>query len=360
MSKKEQTKIEMELLKLLFSSNEFQTEEYFQENYLKKYEGKLEKSTIKEYIRVTYENLIDLELLKDGKLNEKYSLVHYIDDINPLIEICFKSIQRYRKFKTLVNEKVKYLDDMDSETDTNLSNSTKEEREFTKEVRKIIEEKEGFDKSKKLVAGIVHELIIKFTTDFDGTESGSYVIGSDFLKLEKVSMRRYYFKKILYKILYENLSEITDEKITTICSSSYTSEDSLKEMKSMICKAFVALGIFIGKRKAINVQISEEKHKKYIEEEKKSNKKIEKNKTKVYKHNWKTPDVWEIVQFDDYEEEWRINAISKIESISEILKSISKTLKVSPEEKDAALKIFNYNTKSKLVKNENKKVIDAN
>lgn len=350
MSKKEQTKIEMELLKLLFSSNEFQKEEDFQTDYLDKYEGKLEKSTIKEYIRVTYENLTDLELLKDGKLNEKYSLVHCIDDINPLIEICFKSIQRYRKFKKLVNDRVKYLDDIDSNYNTNLSASTKDEKEFSKDMRKMIEVKEGFDKSKEVVAGIVHELIIKFTTDFDGTESGSYIIGNDFLKLEKVSMRRYYFKKILYKILYENLSEITDEKITTICSSSYTSEDSLKEMKSMICKAFVALGIFIGKKKSTNVQISQEKHKKYIEEEKKNTKKIEKNKTKVYKHNWKTPDVWEIVQFDDYDEDWRINAMSKIESISEILKSISKTLKVSPEEKDAALKIFNYNTKSKLPK----------
>lgn len=350
MSKKEQTKIEMEILKLLFSSNEFQMEEDFQRNYLDKYEGKLEKSTIKEYIRVTYENLTDLDLLKAGKLNEKYSLVHHIDDINLLIEICFKSIQRYRKFKKLVNDRVKYLDDIDSNYDTNLSASTKDEKEFSKDMRKMIEVKEGFDKSKEVVAGIVHELIIKFTTDFDGTESGSYIIGSDFLKLEKVSMRRYYFKKILYKILFEDLAEIEDKEITRICSSSYASEDSLNEMKSMICKAFVALGIFIGKRKAINVQISEEKHKKYIGEEKKKNNKIEKNKTKVYKHNWKTPDVWEIVQFDDYDEDWRINAISKIESISEILKSISKTLKVSPEEKDAALKIFNYNTKSKLPK----------
>lgn len=330
-NKYSQEEIDNHLLMHLFKEDMFICEQEYKDNYLENYNGERNINTVKDYISLSFNTLKEIKVLIYSNLNPKYSNVYDIKDKQLIIDITIKSIQKYRKLKTKIDDEIRKVQKTDSkfEKSFNLSKTTNRGKQRILKDREFLNKYYGDYYKKHLtpLAEMIEELLDRFILKQQESEiSGVYNVKTDFESWEVIAVRDLLFKKLLFIILDGNegngLRTISSNKITDeleAYSSHLSGNTSKADIKTDVIKAFTLLEIFTEKKTF----------------------KVDKEKLR----NKNTPPksyYFEIVEIAD--KEWRMNAKTKIDSIKDIVGRLTRVNKnkISEKEKNAVLEIFNY------------------
>ena len=326
-----QEEIDNSLIMHIFTEDMFICDQEYKKKYLENYNDERNISTVKDYISLSFKTLEDLRLLIHGNLNPRYSNVYYIKDKQIIIDITIKSIQKYRKLKTKIDNEIRQVQkiDLKFEKSFNLSKTTNRGKKRILKDREFLNKYYGDYYRKHLtpLAEIIEELLDRFIIKQQESEvSGRYSEQTKFESWEVIAVRDLLFKKLLFIILDgdegNGLKTLSSENITDeleAYSSFLSGNTSKSDIKTDVIKAFTLLGIFTKKKTL----------------------KVDKEKLR----NKKTPPksyYYEIQEIAD--KEWRMNAKTKIDSIKDIVGRLTRVNKdkITIREKQAVLKIFNY------------------
>lgn len=252
--------------------------------------------TRENYFHLSYNSLVHLKLInEDGKLNYKYKKIFELEEKkkNLIFSLIVDTVQRYRArlFQALEIQK-------------GIDNLWLAEDEAQRITRREITDEESKDILDD-ISTVIHDLLDRFLNNSNNKPNTSYQLRTHSTFEKETSMNVLFFKKLLFYILDSGKEFIYND-------------DIVREYEGMI--------------KSLEWGLSTNR---------KSN--LKKEVIKVFKllgilENDKAP--YKVVEITD--PDWKMNVLSKIDAIKDIVKSISRKNEISREDKDVIMKIFNF------------------
>lgn len=300
-----QTEIDEKLLRYFLEEEDPKPKEELIKEYKKDKNNNYNK-TYENYFHLSYNSLLHLNLInEEGKLNSKYENIRVLKNdekkikekkkkkINFIFNLIIDTVQRYRLrlFQALEIQK-------------GIDNLWIAEDEEVRRIRREITDEE----SKKLlddISTVIHDLLDRFINNSTELPNQSFELITKSSFQKETSMNVILFKNLLFLILDGNKEVIYDSEINAMYNGMIEalewelSKSSKSNIKRHVIKVFKLLEIF---------------------------------------ETEKAP--YKIVKITDTE--WKMNALSKIDSIKDIVKSISNRHEIPKEDREMIMKIFNF------------------
>jgi hypothetical protein len=300
-----QTEIDEKLLRYFLEKENPRPKEKLKKKYSKDKKNNYNK-TYENYFHLSYNSLLYLNLInEEGKLNSKYENIRVLKNDNKKIKeekkkkidfifsLIIDTVQRYRLRLFQALEIQKGIDNLWIAQD-----------EEVRRIRREITDEE----SKKLlddISTVIHDLLDRFINNSTELPNQSFELITKSSFQKETSMNVILFKNLLFLILDGNKEVIYDSEINAMYNGMIEalewelSKSSKSNIKRHVIKVFKLLEIF---------------------------------------ETEKAP--YKIVKITDTE--WKMNALSKIDSIKDIVKSISNRHEIPKEDREMIMKIFNF------------------
>ena len=282
-----QADIDKKLIKHIFKNKEFGTKKVLKEFCLKDI-GDSKIDTVENYFFLSYNVLCETNILINDELNPMYENIYKLDNVDEIIDILMASLQKYRSQLELLKKEVKSIC---------VGGETLEDLEYIKEPYQLF-----LFQLSNTIDDLSNRLI---KNDKTNPDTNYKVILNPLI--DENNMTVFVFKELLNYILKDNMEVVTNEFIFNIINK-------------------------------YNFMLDED-----LENKGKTKNNIKRNVVNVLKLskiiiNEKNP--YQITTIID--KKYKMNARTKVESISNILNGISRITSISEEERNLIDKIFNF------------------
>ena len=282
-----QKDIDKKLIKHIFTTENFGTKKVLKEFCLKDI-GDSKIDTVENYFFLSYNILCETNILINDELNPMYENIYKLDNVDEIIDILMSSLQKYRSQLELLKKEVKSIC---------VGGETLEDLEYIKEPYQLF-----LFQLSNTIDDLSNRLI---KNDKTNPDTNYKVILNPLI--DQNNMTVFVFKELLNYILKDNMEVVTNEFIFNIINK-------------------------------YNFMLDED-----LENKGKTKNNIKRNVVNVLKLskiiiNEKNP--YQITTIID--KKYKMNARTKVESISNILNGISKITSISKEERNLIDKIFNF------------------
>ena len=275
------------LIKHIFTTENFGTKKVLKEFCLKDI-GESNIDTVENYFFLSYNILCETNILINDKLNPMYENIYKLDNVDEIINILIASLQKYRSQLELLKKEVKSIC---------VGGETPEDLEYIKEPYQLF-----LFQLSNTIDDLSNRLIKNDKTEPDT----NYKVILNPL-IDENNMTVFVFKELLNYILKDNMEVVTNEFIFNIINKYNFMLDEDLENKGKTKNNI--------KRNVVNV--------------------LKLSKIIINKKN-----PYQITKIID--KKYKMNARTKVESISNILNGISRITSVSEEERNLIYKIFNF------------------
>ena len=282
-----QKDIDKKLIKHIFTTENFGTKKVLKEFCLKDI-GDSKIDTVENYFFLSYNILCETNILINDELNPMYENIYKLDNVDEIIDILMSSLQKYRSQLELLKKEVKSIC---------VGGETLEDLEYIKEPYQLF-----LFQLSNTIDDLSNRLI---KNDKTNPDTNYKVILNPLI--DQNNMTVFVFKELLNYILKDNMEVVTNEFIFNIINKYNFMLDEDLENKGKTKNNI--------KRSVVNV--------------------LKLSKIII---NEKNP--YQITTIID--KKYKMNARTKVESISNILNGISKITSISEEERNLIHKIFNF------------------
>ena len=282
-----QEDIDKKLIKHIFKNKEFGTKKVLKEFCLKDI-GDSKIDTVENYFFLSYNILCETNILINDELNPMYENIYKLDNVDEIIDILMASLQKYRSQLELLKKEVKSIC---------VGGETEEDLEYIKEPYQLF-----LFQLSNTIDDLSNRLI---KNDKTKPDTNYKVILNPLI--DQNNMTVFVFKELLNYILKDNMEVVTNEFIFNIINKYNFMLDEDLENKGNTKNNI--------KRNVVNVL-----------------------KLSQIIINEKNP--YQITEIID--KKYKMNARTKVESISNILNGISRITSISEEERNLIHKIFNF------------------
>ena len=282
-----QADIDKKLIKHIFKNKEFGTKKVLKEFRLKDI-GDSKIDTVENYFFLSYNVLCETNILINDELNPMYENIYELDNVDEIIDILIASLQKYRSQLELLKKEVKSIC---------VGGETLEDLEYIKEPYQLF-----LFQLSNTIDDLSNRLI---KNDKTNPDTNYKVILNPLI--DENNMTVFVFKELLNYILKDNMEVVTNEFIFNIINKYNFMLDEDLENKGKTKNNI--------KRYVVNV--------------------LKLSKIII---NEKNP--YQITTIID--KKYKMNARTKVESISNILNGISRITSIPEEERNLIHKIFNF------------------
>lgn len=282
-----QEDIDKKLIKHIFTTENFGTKKVLKEFCLKDI-GDSKIDTVENYFFLSYNILCETNILINDELNPMYENIYKLDNVDEIIDILMASLQKYRSQLELLKKEVKSIC---------VGGETLEDLEYIKEPYQLF-----LFQLSNTIDDLSNRLI---KNDKTNPDTNYKVILNPLI--DENNMTVFVFKELLNYILKDNMEVVTNEFIFNIINKYNFMLDEDLENKGKTKNNI--------KRYVVNV--------------------LKLSKIII---NEKNP--YQITTIID--KKYKINARTKVESISNILNGISRITSIPDEERNLIHKIFNF------------------
>lgn len=282
-----QEDIDKKLIKHIFTTENFGTKKVLKEFCLKDI-GDSKIDTVENYFFLSYNILCETNILINDELNPMYENIYKLDNVDEIIDILMASLQKYRSQLELLKKEVKSIC---------VGGETLEDLEYIKEPYQLF-----LFQLSNTIDDLSNRLIKNDKTNPDI----NYKVILNPL-IDENNMTVFVFKELLNYILKDNMEVVTNEFIFNIINKYNFMLDEDLENKGKTKNNI--------KRYVVNV--------------------LKLSKIII---NEKNP--YQITTIID--KKYKMNARTKVESISNILNGISRITSIPDEERNLIHKIFNF------------------
>ena len=282
-----QEDIDKKLIKHIFTTENFGTKKVLKEFCLKDI-GDSKIDTVENYFFLSYNILCETNILINDELNPMYENIYKLDNVDEIIDILMASLQKYRSQLELLKKEVKSIC---------VGGETLEDLEYIKEPYQLF-----LFQLSNTIDDLSNRLI---KNDKTNPDTNYKVILNPLI--DENNMTVFVFKELLNYILKDNMEVVTNEFIFNIINKYNFMLDEDLENKGKTKNNI--------KRSVVNV--------------------LKLSKIII---NEKNP--YQITTIID--KKYKMNARTKVESISNILNGISRITSISEEERNLIDKIFNF------------------
>lgn len=282
-----QEDIDKKLIKHIFTTENFGTKKVLKEFCLKDI-GDSKIDTVENYFFLSYNILCETNILINDELNPMYENIYKLDNVDEIIDILMASLQKYRSQLELLKKEVKSIC---------VGGETLEDLEYIKEPYQLF-----LFQLSNTIDDLSNRLI---KNDKTNPDTNYKVILNPLI--DENNMTVFVFKELLNYILKDNMEVVTNEFIFNIINKYNFMLDEDLENKGKTKNNI--------KRYVVNV--------------------LKLSKIII---NEKNP--YQITTIID--KKYKMNARTKVESISNILNGISRITSIPEEERNLIHKIFNF------------------
>lgn len=282
-----QEDIDKKLIKHIFTTENFGTKKVLKEFCLKDI-GDSKIDTVENYFFLSYNVLCETNILINDELNPMYENIYELDNVDEIIDILIASLQKYRSQLELLKKEVKSIC---------VGGETLEDLEYIKEPYQLF-----LFQLSNTIDDLSNRLI---KNDKTNPDTNYKVILNPLI--DENNMTVFVFKELLNYILKDNMEVVTNEFIFNIINKYNFMLDEDLENKGKTKNNI--------KRYVVNV--------------------LKLSKIII---NEKNP--YQITTIID--KKYKMNARTKVESISNILNGISRITSIPEEERNLIHKIFNF------------------
>lgn len=282
-----QEDIDKKLIKHIFTTENFGTKKVLKEFCLKDI-GDSKIDTVENYFFLSYNILCETNILINDELNPMYENIYKLDNVDEIIDILMASLQKYRSQLELLKKEVKSIC---------VGGETLEDLEYIKEPYQLF-----LFQLSNTIDDLSNRLI---KNDKTNPDTNYKVILNPLI--DENNMTVFVFKELLNYILKDNMEVVTNEFIFNIINKYNFMLDEDLENKGKTKNNI--------KRYVVNV--------------------LKLSKIII---NEKNP--YQITTIID--KKYKMNARTKVESISNILNGISRITSIPDEERNLIHKIFNF------------------
>lgn len=282
-----QADIDKKLIKHIFKNKEFGTKKVLKEFCLKDI-GDSKIDTVENYFFLSYNILCETNILINDELNPMYENIYKLDNVDEIIDILMASLQKYRSQLELLKKEVKSIC---------VGGETLEDLEYIKEPYQLF-----LFQLSNTIDDLSNRLIKNVKTNPDT----NYKVILNPL-IDENNMTVFVFKELLNYILKDNMEVVTNEFIFNIINKYNFMLDEDLENKGKTKNNIKSYVVNVLKLSKIII-------------------------------NEKNP--YQITTIID--KKYKMNARTKVESISNILNGISKITSIPEEERNLIHKIFNF------------------
>ena len=282
-----QEDIDKKLIKHIFKNKEFGTKKVLKEFCLKDI-GDSKIDTVENYFFLSYNILCETNILINDKLNPMYENIYKLDNVDEIIDILMASLQKYRSQLELLKKEVKSIC---------VGGETLEDLEYIKEPYQLF-----LFQLSNTIDDLSNRLI---KNDKTNPDTNYKVILNPLI--DENNMTVFVFKELLNYILKNNMEVVTNEFIFNIINKYNFMLDEDLENKGKTKNNIKSYVVNVLKLSQIII-------------------------------NEKNP--YQITEIID--KKYKMNARTKVESISNILNGISRITSISEEERNLIDKIFNF------------------
>jgi hypothetical protein len=282
-----QEDIDKKLIKHIFTTENFGTKKVLKEFCLKDI-GDSKIDTVENYFFLSYNILCETNILINDELNPMYENIYKLDNVDEIIDILMASLQKYRSQLELLKKEVKSIC---------VGGETLEDLEYIKEPYQLF-----LFQLSNTIDDLSNRLIKNDKTNPDI----NYKVILNPL-IDENNMTVFVFKELLNYILKDNMEVVTNHFIINIINKYNFMLDEDLENKGKTKNNI--------KRYVVNV--------------------LKLSKIII---NEKNP--YQITTIID--KKYKMNARTKVESISNILNGISRITSIPDEERNLIHKIFNF------------------
>ena len=279
------------------------------------------------YINLTYTALLHLKIIVSNELNPNFQRIYNLDGNTRyfIIEAVYPLLSKYIVQRDVLQDDMRWDFRYSCENDaqkfsdqdlTLLINDFKNKRIQENENNKFSYDtlQIGFERL-DILESAIKDLLDRLINNDDSTPNEHYCIDTQYDNIYKILLQDVVFKKILYDILKTNATQYKYTEINAIINTVNKSlihrVKGTSDIRKYIIDAFFVLGIFVGDRQ-----------------------------------NRKQDAIFRIdlTLNEHYDTKWKMNALTKVESIKYIVGELTRIRpeKISEEQKDAVLRIFNY------------------
>lgn len=313
-----------EILKYFLTTKETDIQKNLRKKYCKNNESLLE------YFRRAWTIYSVLEIIVDDKINIKYkdSTKLKISEVNYLINLIYDSIRRFQyEYKTMhpiLNssnlKKSRYLfksdEDILNDFKVKETETEKKKKEAEIEAKNMIKYKNqmmiSLNQLKSSISDILNRII---NSSLEYSPNINYENVPNPIYVENHPTNRYVFKDVLYKILREDDNDFF--KVGTI--QYITDADILQIIEE-----------YNGRYGYIDAETNSKNHILMTT--------LDFLKALDIIKDSKNP--YEVVPFID--KEWKLDALTKVDTIEKILKNLDKVKELTPKQKKYVYKIFQF------------------
>ena len=282
-----QADIDKKLIKHIFKNKEFGTKKVLKEFCLKDI-GDSKIDTVENYFFLSYNILCETNILINDELNPMYENIYELDNVDEIIDILIASLQKYRSQLELLKKEVKSIC---------VGGETLEDLEYIKEPYQLF-----LFQLSNTIDDLSNRLIKNVKTNPDT----NYKVILNPL-IDENNMTVFVFKELLNYILKDNMEVVTNEFIFNIINKYNFMLDEDLENKGKTKNNIKSYVVNVLKLSKIII-------------------------------NEKNP--YQITTIID--KKYKMNARTKVESISNILNGISRITSIPEEERNLIHKIFNF------------------
>lgn len=282
-----QADIDKKLIKHIFKNKEFGTKKVLKEFCLKDI-GDSKIDTVENYFFLSYNILCETNILINDELNPMYENIYKLDNVDEIIDILMASLQKYRSQLELLKKEVKSIC---------VGGETLEDLEYIKEPYQLF-----LFQLSNTIDDLSNRLIKNVKTNPDT----NYKVILNPL-IDENNMTVFVFKELLNYILKDNMEVVTNEFIFNIINKYNFMLDEDLENKGKTKNNIKSYVVNVLKLSKIII-------------------------------NEKNP--YQITTIID--KKYKMNARTKVESISNILNGISRITSIPEEERNLIHKIFNF------------------
>ena len=282
-----QEDIDKKLIKHIFTTENFGTKKVLKEFCLKDI-GDSKIDTVENYFLLSYNILCETNILLNDELNPMYENIYKLNNVDEIIDILIASLQKYRSQLELLKKEVKSIC---------VGGETQEDLEYIKEPYQLF----LFQ-----LSNTIDDLSNRLIKNDKTVPDTNYKVILNPL-IDQNNMTVFVFKELLNYILKDNMEVVTNEFIFNIINKYNFMLDENLENKGNTKNNI--------KRNIVNV--------------------LKLSKIII---NEKNP--YQITTIID--KKYKMNARTKVESISNILNGISRITSIPEEERNLIYKIFNF------------------
>ena len=282
-----QADIDKKLIKHIFKNKEFGTKKVLKEFCLKDI-GDSKIDTVENYFFLSYNILCETNILINDELNPMYENIYKLDNVDEIIDILMASLQKYRSQLELLKKEVKSIC---------VGGETLEDLVYIKEPYQLF-----LFQLSNTIDDLSNRLI---KNDKTNPDTNYKVILNPLI--DQNNMTVFVFKELLNYILKDNMEVVTNEFIFNIINKYNFMLDEDLENKGKTKNNIKSYVVNVLKLSKIII-------------------------------NEKNP--YQITTIID--KKYKMNARTKVESISNILNGISRITSIPEEERNLIHKIFNF------------------